>query len=428
MNSMLTINNLIIEKRLEKPISFSLESGEIAYLLGPTGSGKTSILMSIAQLLPYKGDIKLGNLDLKTLNKKMIAKRIGFVLDEVEKQFVAHKVADEVAFTLENLSWDSDSIKNRVTETLKIFKIEHLMWRTLGTLSAGEKIRVALASAMVSDPDILLIDNILAHIDPPTRKEFMNYMEKLSVSGKIILMASYEEIRNGKNIQIGTAKNPLNFEIPLRSIGDEIIELNNISYGYRKDEPILNDITFSMNQSEIIALLGRNGSGKTTLSKIISGLIKPWDGSVKVRGKIAYVPEDPNLLFTRITPIDDISLSIKLSKSNIRAEDLLAQLGISQYAKNPIFSLSKGFKKIVAIAILLALKPDILIIDEPTAGLDSYYKSLMEFVFSKMASMGVTIMFVTHDIDFALRVADRFLVLKDGKIKYDGKPNEAIEL
>jgi len=428
VSSVLTVNNLTIEKRLEKPITFSLESGEIAYLLGPTGSGKTSILMSIAQLLPYKGDIRLDNLDLKTFNKKMIAKRIGFVLDDVEKQFVAHKVADEVAFTLENLSWDSNLIKDRVIEALKIFKAEHLMWRTLGTLSAGEKVRVALASAIVSDPDILLIDNILAHIDPPTRKEFMNYIEKLSVNGKIILMASYEEIKNGKNIHIGTAKAPLNFKMPVRNIGENIVELSNISYGYKKDEPLINDISFNIRQSEIVALLGRNGSGKTTLSKIISGLIKPWEGSVKVRGKVAYVPEDPNLLFTRMTPIEDVSLSIKLSKSNINAEDLLTQLGISHYARSPIFSLSKGFKKIVAIAILLALKPSILIVDEPTVGLDNYYKSLIGLTFSRLASMGITIMFVTHDIDFALKVADRFLILKDGQIKYDGKPSEVVEL
>ncbi len=428
MNSMLTVNNLTIEKRLEKPVSFSIENGRIACLIGPTGSGKTSILMAIAQLLSYKGDIKLNNVDLRMFDRKMIAKHIGFVLDEVEKQFVAYKVADEVAFTLENLSWDADLIKNRIIEVLRIFKAEHLMWRTLETLSSGEKVRVALASALAPDPNVLLIDNILAHIDPPTRREFMEYIEKLAMSGKIILMTSYDEIKNGENIYIGITKDSFKLEAPSRSIGDTITEVNNISYGYKRDVPLLDNISFEIKRSEIIALLGRNGSGKTTLSKIISGLIKPWDGNVKTYGKIAYVPDDPNLLFTKTTPFDDISLSIKLSKSKIHAEDLLRELGIQQYARSPIFNLSKGFKKIVAIAILLALKPDILIIDEPTTGLDNYYRSLIGFTLLKLASMGITVVFVTHDVDFAFEIADRFIVLKDGRIGYDGKPKMVIDL
>ncbi len=241
-------------------------------------------------------------------------------------------------------------------------------------------------------------------------------------------MTSYEEIKNGENIYIGITKDSFKLEAPSRSIGDTITEVNNISYGYKRDVPLLDNISFEIKRSEIIALLGRNGSGKTTLSKIISGLIKPWDGNVKTYGKIAYVPDDPNLLFTKTTPFDDISLSIKLSKSKIHAEDLLRELGIQQYARSPIFNLSKGFKKIVAIAILLALKPDILIIDEPTTGLDNYYRSLIGFTLLKLASMGITVVFVTHDVDFAFEIADRFIVLKDGRIGYDGKPKMVIDL
>ncbi|MEM3832521.1 MAG: ABC transporter ATP-binding protein [Thermoprotei archaeon] len=423
---MLNVENLTIDERIRAPVSFSVENGEIANLVGPTGSGKTSILMAIAQLLQYDGSIKLDGLNLKNADKKWLAKHIGFVLDDVERQFVAHRVADEVAFTLENLSWDRKSIGEHVLEALRKFSVDYLMWRPLSTLSSGEKVRVALASAVVADPSILLIDNVFSRIDPPTSKEFMEYMKKISLNGKIIVTASHEEMHCGKNIHIGTAKDPLIVNILSRKLGDAIVELDGIQYGYRKEEPLLNDVSFGIRRSEIVALLGRNGSGKSTLSKIMTGLIRPWRGMLKVQGRIAYVPEDPNLLFVKSTPYEDIAFSIKISKNAVNVEDLMRSLDIFQYANYPVYSLSRGLKKLVSIAISLALKPDILIIDEPTVGLDNYYKSLIGVTLSKLVSMGVTLMFITHDIDFALKLADRFLVLGNGNIMYDGVPRSVV--
>ncbi|MGB9728582.1 MAG: ABC transporter ATP-binding protein [Thermoprotei archaeon] len=425
---MLSVNNLTINERVKTPVSFLVENGEIANLVGPTGSGKTSVLMAIAQLLQYDGSIKLDSLNLKNADKKWLARHVGFVLDDVERQLVAHKVADEVAFTLENLSWDRRSINERIVEVLRKFNVEYLMWRPLNTLSSGEKVRVALASAMVADPDILLIDNVFSRIDPPTSKEFMEHMKKIVLNGKIIVTASYEEIQNGKNIHMGIIKEPLMVNVLPKKVGDVIVELDGIQYGYRKEEPLLNDVSFEIKRSEVIALLGRNGSGKSTLSKIITGLIRPWGGVLKIHGRIAYVPEDPNLLFVKSTPYEDIALSIKISKNAMNVEDLLRDLDILQYANYPVYSLSRGLKKVVSIAISLALKPDVLIIDEPTVGLDNYYKSLISLILSKLVSMGVTLMFITHDINFALKLADRFLVLGNGRIKYDGEPTRSIEL
>lgn len=425
---LLEVKGLTIPMRVKKPLSFKLNEGELLNIIGPTGSGKTSILMAIAQLIKYKGIIKLRDVDLNKFQRRELAKKIGFVLDEVEKQFVAYKVADEIAFTLENLSYDKSEIVKKVSQILKLFNLENLMWRRIDTLSAGEKVKVALASALVSDPDLLLIDNVFSHIDPPTFKEFTRYLNNLTKFGKGIIITSYEKIEDSNYILLDGKSEPKDYELPAHEIGGNILEVENIYYGYLKGFPILRGVYFEIRRGEITALLGRNGVGKTTLAKIIAGLIKPHSGYIRLSKikRIIYVPENPEVFFVKPTPLEDVSLSINISDYKGDAMSVLKELGISDYANMPIYSLSKGIKKLVSLAISLALNPEIVIIDEPTTGLDPYYKFIIAKVLSRLSLKGTSIVLITHDIEFAKRIADRFLILRDGKITYDGEPKEGV--
>ncbi|MEG0300185.1 ABC transporter ATP-binding protein [Cetobacterium sp.] len=227
-------------------------------------------------------------------------------------------------------------------------------------------------------------------------------------------------------------------EIKFKTFGDKILNISDLSFSYDEYKNILNNVNFSLEKGEILALLGNNGAGKSTLCKVITGIEKENSGDISLLGKsikkesirrrgenIGFVMQNPNHMITQETLLEEVEFGLKIrgiKNYTEKAEKALEICGLHEFRYWPITSLSYGQKKRLTIAAILALEPKVLILDEPTAGQDyKRYKEFMEFIKS-IASQGVGIILITHDMHLALEYANRSIVLCGGTIIANEKP------
>ena len=221
--------------------------------------------------------------------------------------------------------------------------------------------------------------------------------------------------------------------IKLKSESETLLELKNVSFKYEKDKPILNDISFKINKGEMVSIVGKNGAGKSTISKLICGFYKQTSGqillnnrditndSIKERAeKIGIVMQNPNQMISKTMIFDEVALGLKFrgfkdEDIKERVYETLKVCGLYEYSNWPISALSYGQKKRVTIASILVLNPEIIILDEPTAGQDfRHYNEIMEFLV-ELNKKGVTIIMITHDMHLMLEYTNKAIVLADGK-------------
>lgn len=220
-----------------------------------------------------------------------------------------------------------------------------------------------------------------------------------------------------------------------------LLELENITYQYnRNDRYVLNDVSVTFNRGEMLSIVGKNGAGKSTLSKAVCGFVTPqsgkmsWSGqdftqfSIKERAdKIGFVMQNPNQMISKKMIFEEVALGLTLKgipdeEIKERVEKVLKICGLHSFRHWPISALSFGQKKRVTIAAILVLEPEMIILDEPTAGQDfKHYTEMMTFL-EKLNKMGVTIAMITHDMHLMLEYTDRAIVLYDGKIIADTTP------
>lgn len=222
---------------------------------------------------------------------------------------------------------------------------------------------------------------------------------------------------------------------------ESILRLENISFSYLKGKNILEDINFDIKEGEMVAIVGKNGAGKSTISKIICGFEKQTKGTIYYRNEdikdktikeraeiIGVVMQNPNQMISKPLIYDEVALGLRLrgideDEIKKRVDNVLKICGLSPFLDWPISALSYGQKKRVTIASILVLNPHIIILDEPTAGQDyKHYSEIMEFL-KKINNLGVTIIFITHDMHLMLEYTERAIVLADKRIVVDTKPS-----
>lgn len=221
---------------------------------------------------------------------------------------------------------------------------------------------------------------------------------------------------------------------------EKILEIKNLTFSHDGVKNTLDDVSFYLNKGEILAVLGNNGAGKSTLCRSITGILKPKSGSIflnnecidswsiKKKGSaIGYVMQNPNQMISQHMIKDEIALGLKcrnFDKKYIdeKVEEVLKICGLYPYRNWPVQALSYGQKKRVTIASILAINPDVIILDEPTAGQDyKHYTEFMEFI-KELSNKGISIIMVTHDMQLTLEYCDRAVVLSGGKKIADDKP------
>ena len=230
-----------------------------------------------------------------------------------------------------------------------------------------------------------------------------------------------------------------------RSLGAPILTLEHVDYHYDESRPILKDVNFEIRRGEMVSIIGRNGAGKSTLSKLICGFQKPVNGRILYEGKdmagdtikqraerIGIVMQNPNQMISKSMIYDEVALGLKArgwSEEEIRpqVEKTLKICGLYPFRNWPISALSFGQKKRVTIASILVLNPEVLILDEPTAGQDfKHYTEIMEFLKQLNEECGITILMITHDMHLMLEYTHRAIVLCDGKVVTDSTPAKVL--
>ncbi|AOH42949.1 heme ABC transporter ATP-binding protein [Anaerolineaceae bacterium oral taxon 439] len=225
---------------------------------------------------------------------------------------------------------------------------------------------------------------------------------------------------------------------------EEILTFDDVSFAYNDTREVLKEINFTIHKGEMIAIVGKNGAGKSTLCKLICGFEKPTSGEIRLRGKslkdvsirrradsIGYVMQNPNQMLSKVLIREEVGLGLKLrdvEKQEIdrRVDEVLKICGLYPFRNWPVSALSYGQKKRVTIAAILVLEPDVLLLDEPTAGQDfRHYTEIMEFLVD-LQRRGLTIVMVTHDMHLMLEYTERAIVIADGKLICDELPSRVL--
>lgn len=479
-------------------INLSIEQGEFVVVFGESGSGKTTLLRMLKRELAPHGDVS-GNMyymgkDIHDLDERTAASEIGFVMQNPETQTVTDKVWHELAFGLENIGIPTQIIRRRVGEIANYFGIHTWFRENTTDLSGGQKQLLNVASVMVMQPNILVLDEPTSQLDPIAASNFIHTLEKLNrdlgltiimvehrleevlpLADKVVLMEDGQIICTDRPRNIGNqlklldeshrmmralptamkvfhalnevgespltvreGKNYLSAEHTnyVRALGDKeevegntqpILELKNIWFRYERDLPdILADVDVQITKGEIVSILGGNGSGKTTLLNVMSGQNRAYRGKVLLQGKkiqqyngkelyrhnIAVLPQDPQTVFLKNTVHKDYEEIAKVfnytaDEINERIDAMAAKLNIAHLLDKHPYDLSGGEQQKAALGKILLLQPKILLLDEPTKGIDAFSKQTLQTILRELQAQGVTIVVITHDIEFAAMISNR---------------------
>ena len=483
-------------------ICFSLEKGDFLALCGATGSGKSTLLRLLKkELRPngrLSGEVIVSGDSLENMDVRTSATKVGFVFQRPEQQIVTDKVWHELAFGLENLGVETGTIRRRVSEMAAYFGIESWFEKSVSELSGGQKQLLNLASVMVMQPEILVLDEPTAQLDPIAASDFIATLSKLNrelgltvviaehrleevvpVSSKVLALEKGRVFAFGKtretalklcenslllggmpsSLRISAALNekehcPLtvregrsyiesNFNSHHIRIseaekedlkGEKVLEFSDVFFRYGKNLPdVLRGLSFSAFSGEILCVLGGNGSGKSTALSCAAGVRKPYSGKISVLGKniskysrgelynncIALLPQDAQTLFLCNTVKEE------LEDAKIAAKEL--PFDLTELLDRHPYDLSGGQQQLLALAKVLAAKPKVLLADEPTKGLDAEAKLKVAEVFRKLKAEGITVVIVTHDVEFAAECADRCAMFFRGEITSCERPREFFE-
>lgn len=552
-------------------INIDIGSGEFVIIMGSSGSGKTTLLKMLKRnMIPagrYSGRVYIYGKEADKLTDRENAAGIGYVSQDPDNQIVTDKVWHELAFGLENLGMDNVTIRKKVAEMSEYFGITGWYDREVSKLSGGQKQILNLASVMVMQPGILLLDEPTANLDPLAAIRFLDVVKRINqelgvtvvmvehnlehiyadadriiaidkgrvaansspkkaaadiiTAGSFLIeglpvasrlysgynkkngnsVVSYNNVNidsNNKNNHILSDEIPLTVKEGRRwyvnykkvygkditkdkdkinnfagksIINDKVIkkdvlednitgnknkkrigfikknnlenkssrkntdnientvcQLKNVSYSYNKKLPyIIDGVDVSFKEGRITAILGGNGAGKSTMLKLIAGIIEPVRGKIISNKRIIMLPQDPKAVFTEVSVEEELA-EVLMDKgngiyNNMPMEDkreiveqIIEEFGLNDIRKNNPYDISGGQQEKLAIAKVLLLKPEVLLLDEPTNGLDPYFKKTLGKLLKKINADGVTIIIVSHDLEFVDSFCDDVIMLFDRKV------------
>ena len=405
-------------------VSLTIDDGEHVVLLGPSGSGKSTLLRALAGLVPhfhggtFAGRVAVAGLDTRTTRPAELAGVVASVFQDPEDQIVMSRVANEVAFGLENTGVAPAEIWSRVEEALALVGAEELVERSTAELSGGELQRIALASALALRPRLLLLDEPTSQLDPAGAEEFFDLVERLDCA---VLVSEQRPARPlahvervlfmdaGRIVLDAPRAEALAWLAEHRPLylphePDVVCRVRGVRFAYG-DRLVLDDAALEVRRGEIVALIGPNGAGKTTLAQIAAGLRQPDAGEV-VHARAAYLAQDPGRHVVTERVLDEV----RLGADEARARRALEQLGLGAKLDRHPRDLSSGERERLALAALLATEPELLVLDEPTRGVDPERKEELARLLRAEAPTRGTLV-VTHDLPWAVEVADRVVEL-----------------
>lgn len=514
-------------------ITFTVQQGEWIVICGPSGSGKSTLLRQLKRELRPAGDrsgqILYNGILLDHYPLSELAKDIGMVMQDPEQQNVVDDCMHELVFGLENLGFKTEEMHRRAAEVISLFGMDNWIHKRVHELSGGQKQTLNLASIIMAEPKILLLDEPTAQLDPVAAKEFLQHIRRLNeelgmtiimvehrldevmaMSDQIMLMDEGELEWSGpvkstihalwskgsekQELQSYVPSIPLLYlkcqesmmanegelasersaseqagwidQLPLTvregkewvrkheiqfkmskfgSHGFEVeenkplLQCKQLYYQYKANEPlVLEHCSLELYRKDFLALLGGNGSGKTTLLKVIAGLLKQQRGSIRYKGErlktgrklsvhdsIGYLAQNPMLYFAHETVEEELShAGAGIPNRDGRIQSLVQQFGLEHVLRQHPYDLSGGEKQKVALACVLLSEPDLILLDEPTKGLDPLAKERLGQLLRQLSLSGKTLLLVTHDVEFAAAYASRCALMFKGRVTAEGQPRD----
>ncbi|MBQ5318502.1 MAG: ATP-binding cassette domain-containing protein [Oscillospiraceae bacterium] len=477
-------------------INFSVNSGEFITVCGATGSGKSTLLRllkrEIAPVGEVSGEIFFDSVSVSKLTAEKSASGIGFVMQNPEHQIVTDTVWHELAFGLENLNLPQNVMAGRIAETASYFGIEEWYDKKVSELSGGQKQLLCLAAVMVMNPEIIILDEPTAQLDPIAASEFIGTLKKINRELSLTVILSEHRLEDAITVcdkllvlENGSVKA---FDAPQKIVGElderllrgmpaavrlfhavdgrgkcpldirdgrHFIETNfgnritalpkteyacsekpamcfkDVYFRYDRNYPdVLRGLSFTVYENEIFCILGGNGSGKTTALSVASNIVKPYSGTVEIfekklkeyknqslyRNCLTVLPQDVQTVFMRNTVREELE--------GAESEAEMLPLDLEKLMDKHPYDLSGGEQQLVALAKVLAAKPKLLLLDEPTKGIDADSKYQLTDILRRLKSDGMTIVIVTHDTEFACDCADRCAMFFRGEIVSADTPRE----
>jgi energy-coupling factor transport system ATP-binding protein len=405
-------------------VSLELREGERVALLGPSGAGKSTLLRALAGLVPhfhggrFEGRVVVAGLDTRTVRPSELASTVGFVFQDPEEQVVTTAVAAEVAFGLEQAGTPPAEIWPRVDGALAAVDAQHLAGRRTTELSGGELQRVCLAAVLARRPRLLLLDEPTSQLDPDAAERFLDCVDALPATvvlseqrveralrladrvlfvdgGRLLLDApraealAWLETRRPAYVSSRSRDALVQGSDP----GTEVCRLSHVSFAYGGGPPVLDGADLVVRRGEVVALEGPNGSGKTTLAKLAAGLLEPTAGTAVRVGRATYLSQDPGRYVLTERVLDEVALAA----GEPRALAALADVGLAWAADRHPRDLSAGERERLGLAAVTAPAPDLLVLDEPTRGMDPERKRALGERLRAYAARGRGVLVATHD-------------------------------
>ena len=476
-------------------VSFSVREGEFFLLCGVSGGGKSTLLRHLKSVLtPYgtrSGRVLLDGKPLETWDARTQAQRIGFVLQQPDDQLVTDKVWHELAFGLESLGTDAQTMRLRVGEMASFFGIQTWFDRSVDTLSGGQKQLLNLASVMAMHPDVLVLDEPTGQLDPIAAAEFLHTVQRLNRELGVTVILSEHRLEDalpmadraavleqGRLTALGTpdevarallergspffaamptpvrvwggvgapGKCPLDIRAgralletlrpsplpatntPADSDGAPLLQLRECWFRYDRDgADVLKGLSLTVRAGELLAIVGGNGAGKSTALAVLAGQRRPYRGKVLQKTKrIAALCQEPRAMFVKDSVRADLedalrTLSLPAAERQPRMDAAVAAMALSPLLERHPFDLSGGEQQRAAIAKLLLARPDVLLLDEPTKGMDAAFRASFGALLRALCEQGTAVVLVSHDIEFCAAYADRAALLFDGQILSEGR-------
>ncbi|WP_337870084.1 ECF transporter S component [Hominilimicola sp.] len=496
------IKNLIFsypnsEKTALNDINLTINQGEFVTICGKSGCGKSTLLRHLKPILtPHgktSGEIYFDGKSIYDLSDREQAENIGFVMQNPDNQIVTDKVWHELVFGLESLGINSAEIRSKAAEMASFFGIQNWFYENVANLSGGQKQILNLASVMVMNPTLLLLDEPSSQLDPISAHDFFTMLERINtelgvtiilsehnlsevfpLSDKVVVMEDGkitaentpykigEELKQNSmfaalptptKIYYSLGNNSGNCPITIRDghkwlekqqinehfefkseknrINTEpILELKDVWFRYEKNsDDILKGLSFKVHENEFYAIVGGNGVGKSTALSVISKINKPYRGKVFINDdtKVAVMPQNPQSLFLKKSVLEelyDAVFDVEKEKRKNEIEYVIKLCELDNLLENHPYDLSGGEQQRVALAKMLLRKPDLLVLDEPTKGLDACFKRKLATILKSLQKNGMTVLMVTHDIEFCAEYADICAMFFDGKIVSEAPPRK----
>ena len=434
----------------------------------------------------FEGRVWVEGRDTLSCAPRDLADVVAFVPQDPGASFVVDRVEDELAYAMENLGVAAPTMRTRVEEALDLLDIERLRARSVRSLSGGERQRVAIAAALTPGARVLLLDEPTSQLDPQGAEGVLAALQRLVHDlGLTVVLAEHRLDRvagfadlaigcvGGGRVITGTAGDVLErlgSGPPVARLGrllgwqpvpltvrdarkmassqgvhvppasdpattasrEQLLRATGVSSSY-DGKTAVNDVSVSLNGGEVVALMGRNGSGKSTLLRTLAGMHAPDKGEVTISGRpprpgldVVLCPQTPEDLLFKDTVADEIRVTLEAHGLEQDATGVLADVGIAHLAERHPRDLSAGERLLVAVGSVVAAEAKVLLLDEPTRGLDAETKGRLSAFLEAYARRGNAVLFASHDVEMVAAVAQRVVMLAGGEVIADGPPREVM--